>query len=88
VAKITAQFAVVVGGWQAIAHGQQKALTVATYAKREQSSSIVGNNGLQTLSPAPLPFFTEPATYSSSALHAPPPHTHHGKYVELALESD
>ena len=41
VAAITAQFAVVVGRWQPTAHGQQKALTVATDAKREQNSRFV-----------------------------------------------
>ena len=39
-------FAVVVGRWQPIAHGQQKALTVATKAKREHNSRCVGHNGL------------------------------------------
>jgi hypothetical protein len=45
VATITAQFAVVVGGRQPKTHGQPKALTVATQAKREQNSRNVVRNG-------------------------------------------
>jgi len=44
-ASITVQFAVVVGSWQRKAHGQQKALTVATTAHAEQNSRNVGQNG-------------------------------------------
>ena len=36
----------VVGGWQPMAHGQQKALTVATHAKRDQNSHCLPHNGL------------------------------------------
>ena len=36
VATITAQFTVVVGLWQPIVHGQQKALTVATTANENK----------------------------------------------------
>ena len=46
VATITALSAVVVGSWQRKAHGQQKALAVATQAKREQDSGFRRPNGL------------------------------------------
>ncbi|MCI0420202.1 MAG: hypothetical protein L0312_13420, partial [Acidobacteria bacterium] len=44
VATITARFAVVVGCWTK-SHGQPKALTVATNAKREQDSRFAAHNG-------------------------------------------
>jgi hypothetical protein len=46
VATITALSAVVVGSWQRTAHGQQKALTEATTAKREQDSRFRRHIGL------------------------------------------
>ena len=46
VATITAQFSAVVGPWRPKAHGQQRSLTVATQARREQDSHFVAHDGI------------------------------------------